>query len=106
MKIAEEADTDAVAARLEALGRTAAGYELSVRQPPSFLEHFFPQKTSDFDVRLNGEGLLPMALSTGQGAELHPPMAWVIIGGLTLATGLTLIVVPVIYSLVCGRGRS
>ena len=53
VKIAQEADTDAVAARLEALGRTAA--ELSVRQPPSFLEHFFPQKTSDFDVRLNGE---------------------------------------------------
>ena len=55
VKIAPEADTDAVAARLEALGRTAVGYELSVRQPPSFLEHFFPQKTSDFDVRLNGE---------------------------------------------------
>ena len=48
-------------------------------------------------------GLLPMALSTGQGAELHQPMAWVIIGGLTLSTGLTLIVVPVVYSLVCGR---
>jgi HAE1 family hydrophobic/amphiphilic exporter-1 len=55
VKIAQEADTDAVAARLEALSRTAVGYELSVRQPPSFLEHFFPQKTSDFDVRLNGE---------------------------------------------------
>ena len=55
VKIAPEADTDAVAARLKALGRTAAGYELSVRSPPSFLEHFFPPKTSDFDVRLNGE---------------------------------------------------
>ncbi|MYB67369.1 MAG: efflux RND transporter permease subunit [Gemmatimonadetes bacterium] len=55
VKIAQEADTDAVAARLEALGRTATGYELSVRQPPSFLEHFFPPETSDFDVRLNGE---------------------------------------------------
>ncbi len=50
-------------------------------------------------------GLLPLALSTGQGAELHQPMAWVIIGGLTLATGLTLVVVPVVYSLVCGRVR-
>ncbi len=50
-------------------------------------------------------GLLPLALSTGQGAQLHQPLAWVIIGGLTLATGLTLIVVPVVYSLVCGRGR-
>lgn len=48
-------------------------------------------------------GLLPMVLSTGQGAELHQPMAWAIIGGLTLATGLTLIVVPVVYSLVCGQ---
>ena len=55
VKIAQGAHTDAVAARLKALGRTAAGYELSVRPPPSFLEHFFPQKTSDFAVRLNGE---------------------------------------------------
>lgn len=55
VKIAPAADTDVVAARLEALGRTATGYELSVRQPPSFLEHFFPPKTSDFKVRLNGE---------------------------------------------------
>ncbi len=51
-------------------------------------------------------GLLPLALSTGPGAQLHQPMAWVIIGGLTLATGLTLIVVPVVYSVVCGRVRA
>ena len=55
VKIAQEADTDAVAARLKALSRAAAGYALTVRPPPSFLEHFFPQKTSDFNVRLNGE---------------------------------------------------
>jgi HAE1 family hydrophobic/amphiphilic exporter-1 len=43
-------------------------------------------------------GLLPMALTHGSGAELRSPLAWVVIGGLAVATLLTLIVVPVIYS--------
>ena len=42
-------------------------------------------------------GLLPMALGFGQGADLRAPMAIVVIGGLTMATALTLIVVPVVY---------
>ncbi|MDP2956035.1 MAG: efflux RND transporter permease subunit [Longimicrobiales bacterium] len=42
-------------------------------------------------------GLLPMALGIGQGADLRAPMAIVVIGGLTMATALTLIVVPVVY---------
>ena len=45
-------------------------------------------------------GLLPMALGIGQGADLQAPMAIVVIGGLTVATLLTLVVIPVIYMLI------
>uniref|UniRef100_UPI0030DA37BD efflux RND transporter permease subunit n=1 Tax=uncultured Planktosalinus sp. TaxID=1810935 RepID=UPI0030DA37BD len=44
-------------------------------------------------------GFLPMALSTGAGAEVQRPLATVVIGGLISATLLTLIVLPVLYSL-------
>lgn len=43
-------------------------------------------------------GLTPMALGIGRGADLRAPMAVSVIGGLIVATGLTLIVVPVTYS--------
>ena len=39
-------------------------------------------------------GLLPMALSTGIGAETQRPLALVVIGGLISATLLTLFVLP------------
>ncbi len=42
-------------------------------------------------------GMLPIALASGDGAEMKNGMAWVIIGGLTSSMILTLIVVPVIY---------
>ncbi|MES2777448.1 MAG: CusA/CzcA family heavy metal efflux RND transporter [Bacteroidota bacterium] len=44
-------------------------------------------------------GFLPMALSTGSGAEVQKPLATVVIGGLLTATLLTLIVLPVLYYL-------
>lgn len=44
-------------------------------------------------------GMLPVALSTGSGAELRNGLAWVIIGGMALSTFLTLIVVPVVYKI-------
>ncbi|HUF78257.1 MAG TPA: efflux RND transporter permease subunit, partial [Thermoanaerobaculia bacterium] len=43
-------------------------------------------------------GLLPMALGLGEGAELRAPLAVTVIGGLTVATVLTLVVIPVVYS--------
>ncbi|MFK8016083.1 MAG: efflux RND transporter permease subunit [Gammaproteobacteria bacterium] len=49
-------------------------------------------------------GLLPMALGLGNGAEVRAPMAITVIGGLVLSTALTLIVIPVVYSLL-DRGR-
>jgi len=42
-------------------------------------------------------GFLPMALSSGEGAEVQRPLATVVIGGLMLATFLTLYVLPILY---------
>ena len=50
-------------------------------------------------------GFLPMALSTGAGAEVQRPLATVVIGGLVTATALTLFVLPSIYPLFTGRRR-
>jgi cobalt-zinc-cadmium resistance protein CzcA len=50
-------------------------------------------------------GFLPMAMSTGAGAEVQRPLATVVIGGLLTATLLTLIVLPVLYSLFFKRIR-
>jgi cobalt-zinc-cadmium resistance protein CzcA len=44
-------------------------------------------------------GFLPMALSNGAGAEVQRPLATVVIGGLLVATFLTLFVLPVLYML-------
>ena len=45
-------------------------------------------------------GLLPMALGFGEGAEVRAPMAVTVIGGLLVSTFLTLLVIPVVYSLI------
>jgi cobalt-zinc-cadmium resistance protein CzcA len=42
-------------------------------------------------------GFLPMALSNGSGAEVQKPLATVVIGGLLIATLLTLFVLPILY---------
>jgi len=44
-------------------------------------------------------GVLPLALGLGPGAELRAPIARVVIGGLISSTFLTLLVVPVVYTL-------
>lgn len=49
-------------------------------------------------------GLLPMALGLGEGAELRAPLAITVISGLLLATLLTLLVVPVMYTLMTPGG--
>lgn len=45
-------------------------------------------------------GMIPVAISTSQGAEWRNPMGVIVIGGLLSSTFLTLLVVPVFYSLV------
>jgi HAE1 family hydrophobic/amphiphilic exporter-1 len=42
-------------------------------------------------------GLLPLALGIGQGSKLQSPMAVTVMGGLTVATFLTLVVIPAVY---------
>lgn len=44
-------------------------------------------------------GLLPLALGLGEGAEMRAPMAITVIGGLLASTLLTLVVIPVMYTL-------
>ena len=45
-------------------------------------------------------GLLPAAISTGIGSETQKPLAIVVIGGLVTSTILTLLILPILYSLV------
>ncbi|MDR0658850.1 MAG: efflux RND transporter permease subunit [Mediterranea sp.] len=49
-------------------------------------------------------GMIPMAVGAGQGAELWRPMGISVIGGLTVSTILTLILVPVLYCVFAGVG--
>lgn len=49
-------------------------------------------------------GMLPMALSNAAGAEMWKPMAITVIGGLTISTIFTLIIVPTAYAVFAGRG--
>lgn len=50
-------------------------------------------------------GMLPMALSNGEGAEMWQPLGIVVIGGLLVSTLVTLIVVPVLYSIMSRHGE-
>ena len=43
-------------------------------------------------------GLLPMAIGLGVGAELRQPLAIAVICGITVATILTLVIVPILYT--------
>jgi len=49
-------------------------------------------------------GALPLALATGAGAESRQQIGWVIVGGMSLGTLLTIFVVPTVYTLLA-RGR-
>jgi cobalt-zinc-cadmium resistance protein CzcA len=48
-------------------------------------------------------GFVPMAISTGLGAEVQRPLATVVIGGVITSTFLTLIVLPVLYDWIEGK---
>ncbi len=50
-------------------------------------------------------GMLPIAIGLGEGAESRAPMAVAVIGGLTTSTFLTLLVIPVVYSLFDDTGN-
>lgn len=42
-------------------------------------------------------GMIPMATGLGEGSETNMPLARAVIGGLTVSTGLTLLLIPVLY---------
>ena len=44
-------------------------------------------------------GMFPLALALGAGSELLQPLAIAVIGGLTMALGLSLIVTPTVYAM-------
>ena len=48
-------------------------------------------------------GFVPMAFNVGAGAEVQRPLATVVIGGVISSTALTLLILPVLYSLMHGR---
>lgn len=50
-------------------------------------------------------GLLPLSLGIGSGSEIQQPLAITVIGGLTSSTVLTLVVVPVVYTLLANLLR-
>jgi len=50
-------------------------------------------------------GMIPMAIGMGGSSELRKPLAITVIFGLSFATLLTLIVIPVIYSLLKGEKK-
>lgn len=51
-------------------------------------------------------GLMPMAIWAGDGAEMRQPMAVTVMAGLTSATVLTLVILPLIYDFVGGREKT
>jgi multidrug efflux pump len=51
-------------------------------------------------------GALPLALAHGAGAESRTQIGWVIVGGMSFGTLLTLFVVPTAYTLLAGRHRA
>ena len=50
-------------------------------------------------------GALPLILSSGAGAEARESIGWVVFGGLGIATIFTLLLIPVIYSLLAPLAR-
>jgi len=51
-------------------------------------------------------GAVPLALAAGAGAESRTQIGWVIVGGMSFGTFLTLFVVPTAYTLLARRGRA
>jgi multidrug efflux pump len=49
-------------------------------------------------------GALPLALASGAGAESRQQIGWVIVGGMTVGTLLTIFVVPTVYTLLARKG--
>jgi len=72
---------------------------------PAFIASSFMKPiVSRIDNMLVDFGITPMAeLFSARGAEIQQPLALVVIGGLTMATLLTLILIPILYEMLSGK---
>ena len=77
------------------------GYELNQAIQMSGRSRIRPVLMTAFTTIL---GMIPMAVSSGEGAEMWQPLGIVVIGGLTVSTFLTLYVVPVLYGFMSRHG--
>ena len=77
------------------------GYELNTAISMSGQSRIRPVLMTAFTTIL---GMVPMAVSNGEGAEMWQPLGIVVIGGLTVSTFLTLYVVPVLYGVMSRHG--
>lgn len=78
------------------------GYELKEAIALSGQSRLRPVLMTAFTTIL---GMVPMAMSTSEGSELWHGMGVVVIGGLTVSTFVTLIVVPVLYAIFSRKGE-
>ena len=77
------------------------GYEVNTAIQMSGRSRLRPVLMTAFTTIL---GMIPMAVSAGEGAEMWQPLGIVVIGGLTVSTFLTLFIVPVLYGLMTRHG--
>ena len=78
------------------------GYELKEAIALSGQSRLRPVLMTAFTTIL---GMVPMAMSASEGSELWQGMGIVVIGGLTVSTFVTLIVVPVLYAIFSRKGE-
>ena len=77
------------------------GYELNQAIQMSGRSRIRPVLMTAFTTIL---GMVPMAVSSGEGAEMWQPLGIVVIGGLMVSTFLTLFIVPVLYAVMSRHG--
>ncbi len=77
------------------------GYELNQAIQMAGRSRIRPVLMTAFTTIL---GMVPMAVSEGEGAEMWQPLGIVVIGGLTISTFLTLFIVPVLYGVMSRHG--
>ncbi|MBR1878084.1 MAG: efflux RND transporter permease subunit [Paludibacteraceae bacterium] len=77
------------------------GYELNTAITMSGRSRIRPILMTAFTTIL---GMVPMAVSSGEGAEMWQPLGIVVIGGLTVSTFLTLYLVPTLYGTMTKHG--
>ena len=76
---------------------TAEGYQLHAAVLEAGRRRFRPILMTTLTTIL---GLIPLALGIGEGADAQAPLARAVVGGLIGSTCITLVLIPVVYTLV------